>query len=94
MKCSHDCKQQNELVDSHLERSISIGLYVIIRPSQTAAFPTFAAKLIYLVILQSLGDTTFFKRAVQTDDIHLVILQSLGDTTFFKRAVQTDTQSL
>jgi len=60
-------------------------------PSQTAAFPTFAAnrkedffkfiqprracaKLIYLVILQSLGDTTFFKRAVQTDDIHLVIL--------------------
>jgi len=34
-----------------------------------AALPTFAAcaKLIHLVILQSLGDTTFFKRAVQTD---------------------------
>jgi len=33
---------------------------VLIRPSQTAAFPTF-------VILQSLADTTFFKRAVQRD---------------------------
>jgi len=58
----------------------------------------YCAKLIHLVILQSLGDTTFFKRAVQTNDIHLVILQSLGDTTFFKKAVQTDrhtdTQSL
>jgi len=33
-----------------------------VRPSQTAAFPTF-------VILQSLAvvDTTFFKKAVQTD---------------------------
>jgi len=32
---------------------------VNIRPSQTAAFPTFVAcaKLIHLVILQSLGDT-------------------------------------
>jgi len=50
--------------------------------------------LIHLVILQSLGDTTFFKRAVQTERIHLVILQLLGDTAFFKRAIQTDTQSL
>jgi len=40
---------------------------------------------------ENFSDTTFFKRAVQTDDIHLVILQSLDDTTFFKRAVQTDT---
>jgi len=72
---------------------------MIIRPSQTAAFPTFAANRkevlnlssqedIHLVILQSLGDTTFFKRALQTEDIHLVILQSLGDTTFFKRAIE------
>jgi len=43
--------------------------YHFIKPSQTAAFLTFAvcAKLIHLVILQSLGDTTFFKRAIQTD---------------------------
>jgi len=65
-------------------RSEPEGCFKFIQPRR------YCAKPIHLVILQSLGDTTFFKRTVQTDDIHLVILQSLGDTTFFKRAVQTD----
>jgi len=42
-------------------RSLPEGCFKFIQPRR------FCPKLIHLVILQSLGDTTFFKRAVQTD---------------------------
>jgi len=67
-------------------RSKREGGFKFLQPTRSCA------KLIHLVILQSLGDTTFFKRPLQTDDIHLVMLESLGDATFFKRAVQADIQ--
>jgi len=65
----------------------STRAFKTIRPSHTAAFPTFAA-------IRKGGFKFIQPRRSCAKRIHLVILQSLGDTTFFKRAVQTDTQSL